>query len=132
MDGRRVVRLQKLLAEGLVRKHLRQFGKYLQVKFGRLFGYQQDEQEIDRTSVRRVESDRRFKPDKTAHRFTQSLDAPMRNGDALTETRGAQFFPGEQAVENLTPGDALIVLEQQASLFEYAFLATGLETEADV
>ena len=132
MDGRRVVRLQKLFAEGLVRKHLRQFGKYLQVQFSCLFRHQQDKKKIDRTSVRRVEGDRRFKSDEPSHRFTQSLDAPVRNGDALTEACGTQFFPGEQAVENLAPGDALIILEQQTSLFEYAFLATGLETEANI
>jgi hypothetical protein len=56
----------------------------------------------------------------------------MRNGDLVPERGGAQPFARDEALENCRPGDALVVLEEQAGLFEGAFLAGGRHIEQDV
>ena len=44
----------------------------------------------------------------------------------------AELFAREQAVENRTACDSLVILEKQPCLLENALLAAGLEVEDDV
>ena len=44
----------------------------------------------------------------------------------------AELLAREQAVENLAPRDAVVVLEQQADLLEHALLAGDVEVDQDV
>ena len=70
--------------------------------------------------------------DHRAHRLLEPLDAAVRDGDALAQPGRAQLLAGEQAVENLAAGDAVVVLEQQADLLEHALLAGDVEIDQDV
>ena len=97
-----------------------------------LLGNEEHEQEVDRSSVGRIELHRCRQAQKGARCVLQALDAAVRDGDSLTEASGAETFAGEQAVEYQAAGDALIVLEQQAGLFENALLAAGIEIDHHV
>ena len=99
---------------------------------GRLLRHEQDEGEGDRRAVGRVEGHRLRKADESAEGFLQSLDAAVRNRDALAEAGRAQALAGEQAVEDLAARDAVVVFEKQARLLEQALLARGLKVDEHV
>jgi hypothetical protein len=50
----------------------------------------------------------------------------MGDGNAVAQARGAQAFPGKQAVGNQGAGEPVQGLEQQARFFESAFFAGGV------
>ena len=56
----------------------------------------------------------------------------MWNGNAMTQTRRAQFLPRKQTVEHHAAGYALVVLEQQSSLLEQTLLAGDIQIQHDV
>src|SRR3990172_7598428 len=108
MKASRVAFGREPLPQFAVGEQLRQFREDLQVPFGRMLGYQQEEHEIHR------------------------LDPAMRNGHALAQTRRAQALAREQAVEHDAAPYALVVLEQQAGLLEHALLAGDIQIQKDV
>ena len=120
---------QQSFAEGTIAEHLRQFGEQLQMGFVSLLGNKQHEQQIDRAPIGRVKLHRGGQPQKRARSVLEALDAAVGNGDSLTEAGGTEAFAGEQAVENQAAGDALMILEQQAGLFENTLLAAGVEID---
>ena len=121
--------VQELLAEGAVAEHLGQLGQQLQVVFVGLFRHQQHEQQGDRASVGRVEGNRLGQADEGAKGILQAFDAAVGNGDALSQSGGAELLPGKQAVEDGASADSVVVLEQQARLLESALLAARLESD---
>ena len=56
----------------------------------------------------------------------------MGNGDALPEARRTELFAREQRIVNRAAGNPVLVLEENAGLFEHAFLAAGLKADNDV
>ena len=111
---------------------LGQFGKDLQVLFGRLLGDQQHEQQGYGLAVGRVEWHRRRQAQKSAACLLEALDAAVRNGDALAESGRSQLLACEEAVEDRSAGNSVVVLEEQAGLLEDPFLAAGFKVEQDV
>ena len=109
-----------------------QFGKYLQVLLGRLLRHQQHEKHADRTSVGRIEGNRRSEAHEGAGRLLQALDATVRYGDALAETGGAELLAGKEAVEDNGTGQAEPRLEQHADVFENPLLAAGIQVEQNL
>jgi len=64
--------------------------------------------------------------------FLQPLDPPVRDCNALAEARRAETLAVEQAVEDQVAGDSVVVLEQQADLFEQTLLAGYRQVEHDI
>ena len=79
--------------------------------FGRQFRDEQHEEQVDRRSIRRVESNRRLQAEECTAGFLQPLDPAVRYGDPSPKPGGAQLLAGKQTVEHGTAGNALIVLE---------------------
>ena len=77
----------------------------------------------DRLAVRRFEGDRLSQAHEGGERLLQALDPAVRNGDTFAETGRAEALAREQIVGDGAAGDAVLVLEDQARLLEYAFLA---------
>src|SRR6266508_3980787 len=65
-----------------------------------MLGRQQQEYEIDRLSVHRIEVDGSRKPGENSMHPAQSLDLSVRNGNALAETGRAEFFALEKRFED--------------------------------
>lgn len=99
---------------------------------GGLFRNKQDEDQADRLPVGGIKSNGCIQADEGADGFSQPFDPAVRDGDALPQPGRAQPFPGEQAVKYQVPGNALIVLEQQADLFEHAFLAADVQVQQNI
>ena len=97
-----------------------------------LFRHQQEHHQPDGFAVRRVKGDRRRQAHEGGHRLVQALDATVGHGNAMAKAGRAQPLTREQAVENRCAGDTVIVFEQQASLFENAFLAGRFQVQKDV
>jgi hypothetical protein len=70
--------------------------------------------------------------DEGAGRLLQALDAAVGNGDALTETGRAEFFPGEEAIEYHGAGEAEMPFKELAGLLEYPFLAARIQIEKNL
>src|SRR6185295_11278276 len=95
---------EQAFPELLVAEHLRELREYLQVQVGGPVRHQQHEDQADGLAIGGVERDRLLHPDERADGLLQGLDPAVRNGDALSQSRGAQLLPGEQAVEHLAAG----------------------------
>ena len=132
MQAAGVLGLDQLLAQIGIGKHLCQFRQDLQVLLGRLLRYQQDEQQLDRLAVGRVEGYRSAQAHESRYRFAQALDPAVRNGHPLTQAGRSQALAREQAVEHQAARKALVIFENKAGLFEHALLAADLEVEDDV
>src|SRR5450631_2552197 len=132
MDPDRVCRRRDLVAKRLLAEHLRQLGKKLQMLLGRLLRHQQDEHLIDRLAVGRVERDRLQRPNECSERARKALDASVRDGDALTQTRRSEPLAREQAVEDDRARDLRVVLEHLADLLEQTLFARGFDVERDI
>src|SRR6185369_5878305 len=128
----RVARRDHRVAQRTVAEKLRQLRKNLQMLLGGLLGHQQDEHQVHRLAVRAVERDRLRQARERAECFLQPLDPPVRDRNALAEARRAETLAVEQAVEDQVAGDSVVVLEQQADLFEQALLAGYRQIEHDI
>ena len=85
-----------------------------------------------RLAVRRFERDRFGEAHERGERLLQALDASVRNGDAFAETGRAEALAREKIVGDGAAGDAVLILEDQTRLLEYAFLAGDGQSEDDV
>ena len=94
--------------------------------FGRGLRYQQDEEQVDRRAVQRVEVHGSIQVQHGADGALAARQAAVRNGDAIAEAGGTEFFPGHQVFEDGL-GVELRQLPgyQVGDLFEYAFLAAA-------
>src|SRR5690348_2688978 len=117
-ERRGVGRAAHRLAKRAVAEHLRELGEDLQVLLGRLLGHEQHEDQRHRRAVGRIERYRLRQANEGAERFLQSLDAAVRDGDALAEARGAELLAREERFEHLGARDAVVVLEEQPGLLE--------------
>ena len=120
------------LAQAGVAQQLGDLGEDFQVLLRGGLGHQQEDQQADRLFVRGIEADRLRQAQHGGHRRLQTLDAAMRNGHAMAQAGGAQPFTREQAVGDQRTRQAMQALEQQAGLFERAFLAGGLNADEDL
>jgi hypothetical protein len=121
-----------LLAQRRVAQQLGDLGQDFQVLLGRGFGHQQEDQQVDRLFVGRVEADRAGQLEQRGHRRLQALDAAVRDGDAVAQAGGAEALAGEQAVGDEGAGEAVQVLEQQAGFLERPLLAGGVDADQDL
>ena len=64
--------------------------------------------------------------------YGDDKSALLRKKHEVAKAGGAKFFTREKTVENGAAGNALVVLEKDPGLFEYAFFAAGVEIENDV
>src|SRR5690606_36430109 len=74
MDFVHVAFGEQLVAQRLVAEHLRQLGKDLQVQVGGLFGNQEDEDQVHRLAVRRIEGNWLAQAHERTHRLLQPFD----------------------------------------------------------
>jgi len=102
------------------------------VLLGRLFGNKQNEKKRNRLSVRRIKRNGSGESQESAAGVFQPLDPTVGYGDALTEAGRAQLLTGKQAVKHCAARDSLIVLKQQAGVFEDTLLAAGIEIKNDI
>jgi len=123
---------RELLAEITIAEHLGKLGQHAQMLLGRLLRDEEQKHQAHRLAVGRIERDGLGEANEGAHRFLQALDPSVRDGDTLTQPRGAEALAREQAVEHQASRDALIVLEQQPRLLEHALLAGDIQVEKDV
>ncbi len=126
LRGDRVACLRELRAEFAVAEHLRQLAQDLQVQVGRLLRHQQDEDQVHRTLVRRLEGDGSARAQERADRFTQAL-ARARAGWRCPGP--ARWSPGARvragcpgSAPRLTPG---LAFEQRAACSNTAFLSAA-------
>ena len=96
---------------------------------GCLLGHEQEDEQRNRLAVGRFECDRLRESHEGGERLLQTLDASVRNGDAFAETGRAEALAREKIVGDGAAGDAVLVLEDQARLLEYAFLAGDGQSE---
>ena len=104
-----------------------QVAEGFQVLFRVFLGNQQHKNQIYRTTVNGVEID-------GGRQFQQQPDGllavtktAVRNGDAFTDARGAQLFPGYQGIEDLLFVEAVAAGRGQLrNLVQQLFLAAGL------
>src|SRR5882762_2853019 len=129
VERRRVGGGAHRLAQRALAEHLRELGEDLQVLLRRLLRHQEHEYQGDRRAVGRIERNRLRQADEGAERLFQPLDAPVRDGHALAQPRGAEALAREQAVEHQAAGDAVVILEQQPCLLEQALLARDLQVD---
>src|SRR5919204_3666298 len=113
------------LAQRAIAEHLRELGEDLQVLLRRLFRDEEHEDEGDRRAVGRVERYGLREADERAERFLQAFDPSMRDRHALAKAGGAELLAREQAVEDETARDAVMIFKQQARLLEQPLLARG-------
>ena len=109
-----------------------QFGEDLQVLLVGVLWHQQHEQQRNGLAVRRIKRNRGTQAQQGTGRFLESLDAAVRDGNPQAQPGRAEFFPGEQAVEDGTAGDSLMVLEKQSGVLEDTFLARDIKIKHDV
>jgi len=100
--------------------------------FGRLLGYQQDKEQIDRAAIRRVKRYRRCQTQECANSLFQPLDSTMRNRHTLAQTGGTEFFAGEQAIENDRASKTKAIFKKHTRLLENPFLAAGIKVKQDL
>jgi len=98
----------------------------------RLFGNQQNKEQIDRATIGRIERHRRDQTHECADCLFQPLDAAMRNRHTLAQAGRAQFFTSEQAIKDYRAGEAEVILEKHAGLFENPLFTTGVEIEQNL
>ncbi len=115
-----------------IAEHLRELGEDLEVLLGRLLRDEQDEDELHRTAVGRVEGHRGLEPQERANRVLEALDAPVRDRHTLPQPGRPKLLAGEEAVEDEAARNSLVVLEEEPHLLEHAFLAADLRVEEDV
>src|SRR5215470_7044075 len=89
---------RQLLTEFPVAQHLSQLREHAQMLLGRLLGHEEQEHEAHRLAIGRIERHGLGEADEGADRFLQPLDPAVRDGDALTQPRGAEALAREQAV----------------------------------
>src|SRR5688572_13304747 len=123
---------EELLAERLLAEHLRELREDLEVHVGGPVRHEQHEDDAHVLSVGRIERDRLAHAHERADRVLESLDAPVRDGDALPEAGRAELLPRKKAVEHFAPRDVVVVLEEQPHLLEHAFLARDVEIDEHV
>src|SRR6516225_5773372 len=132
MQAAGVGRGRQPITKRTLAEHLRKFGQKLQVLLGRMLGHEQYEDLRHRLAVRGVERNRLARSHESAERALESLDAPVRQRDALTEPGRAELLAREQAVEHDGARDLRVLLEKLADLLEKPLLARRLEVEQDV
>lgn len=115
-----------------VGQQLRYLGQDFEVLLRGLFGNEQKDQQRHGLPIRRFESDRLSQAHKGGERMLQALDASMGNGDAFTETGRAEALARKKIVGDDTAANAVLVLEDQARLLEYTFLAGDGQSEDDI
>jgi hypothetical protein len=76
-----------------------------------------------RLVVGRVEGDGLLHAHHGGQRVLQALDAAVRDGHRMAQAGGAQALAGKQVVGDGAARDGVLVLEQQARLFEHPLLA---------
>ncbi|MBB2927396.1 hypothetical protein FHX59_001809 [Paraburkholderia silvatlantica] len=115
-----------------IRQQLCDLGQDFKMLLRRLFGHEQEDQERDGLTVWRFEGDWLSEAHEGGLRLLQALDAAVRDRDAFAEARGAEALAREKIIGNRAAGDAVLVFEDQASLFEDAFLAGDGQADDDV
>ena len=112
-----------LLAQRRIAEQFGDLGEDFQVLLRRRFRHQQEDEQVDRLLVGRIETDRMAELEQCRHRRLQALDAAMRNRDAMAQPGGAETLAREQAVGDERAGQAVQVFEQQPGFLECALLA---------
>ena len=115
-----------------VGKQLRYFREDFEVLLCGLFGNKQEDQQRHGLPVRRFESDRLSQAHEGGERMLQTLDASVGNGHTFAETGRAKALAREEIVGDDTAANAVLVLEDQARLLEYTFLASDGQSEDDI
>ena len=72
-----------------VGQHFGDFREYFEMPVCRSLGHEKENQEVDGLVIWRVKSDSLRHAHHRSERIFQTLDAPMRNGHAMTKARGA-------------------------------------------
>ncbi len=115
-----------------VGQQLRYLRQDFEVLLRGLFGNEQKDQQRHGLPVRRLESDRLSQAHKGGEWMLQALDASVRDGDTFTETGRTESLAREKIVGDDTAANAVLVLEDQARLLEYTFLAGDGQSEDDI
>jgi len=102
------------------------------MKVGGAIGHHQNENQVDRLTVGRIERNRLASPDQRADGFAQPLEAAVRDRNAVAERGGTQFFTRKQAVEYLSAREVLMIFKQQPGLLEHPFLAGDIEVQQHI
>src|SRR5690606_24152359 len=89
---------------------LGKLAQQFQVLAGGFFGYHQSKNEIYRLVVDGIEVNRLRECHEHANDPVQTLQPAMGNGNAFTNTRAAQAFPGNQVVEDVCIAQSFILL----------------------
>ncbi len=115
-----------------VGQQLRYLRQDFQMLLRGLFGNEQEDQQRHRLPIRRLESDRLSQAHEGGERMFQALDPAVGNGDTFTQTGRAKTLAREEIVCDGAATNAVLVLEDQARLLEYAFLAGNGQSEDDI
>ncbi|MNR28085.1 hypothetical protein D3C85_1453930 [compost metagenome] len=96
------------------------------MRIGSCLGDQQDKQQVDRCAVDSVEINRRVQVHQGADGRLATFETAVGNSDAVAKTGRAEFFTGNQALEDILhlqlrdfPGD------QVGNLFKGAFFTAA-------
>src|SRR3984957_11674974 len=100
IDRLRVARGAQLLGDVLIAQQPRDPRQRLQGIGARAFRRQQQEHEVHRLAVHRLEIDRAFEPGKQAEQFFQLGKLAVRDGDAIADGGGSELLPLQQNLEN--------------------------------
>ena len=100
--------------------------------FRRLLRYQQNEEQINRATIRRVKRHRRCQAQERTNCLFQPLDSTVGNRHTLAQAGGTEFFACEQAIENDRSSKTKTILKKHARLFENPLLAAGFKIEQNL
>src|SRR5580693_3148583 len=113
----------KPVAKRALAEHLGELREQLQMLFGRVLGYQQDEYLPDRLAVGRIKGNGLTRAHERAQRVGEPPDSAVRDRDPLAEASRTEFLARKQAVEHHRAGNLGLVFEQLTDLLEEPFLA---------
>src|ERR1700761_1827810 len=111
------------LAGLAIGQQLSDFRKDFEVLLGGLLRHEQEDQQRDRLAVGRFEGNGFGEADECGERLLQAFDPAMRNRNAFAKASRSEALTRKQIVSDRATGDAVLVLEDQTRLLEYALLA---------
>src|SRR5215472_6982995 len=100
IDCLRVARGAQLLGDILVAQQPRDPGQRLEVIGPRPFRREQQEDEVDRLAVHRLEIDRSFQPGKQTKQLLELRQLAMRDGHPVADGRRTELLALQQDLEN--------------------------------
>src|SRR5206468_2057631 len=117
------------IAEGALRKHLRELGEELKMLFGCVLGDEQHEELPDGLAVGRVKGNGSRQSNEGAGRLGKSFDAAVRNRDALTKASGAELLTCGETSRDNRARESRGPFEQRPGFVEEARFRIGVDIE---